>query len=305
MVNMSNKVINFHDVYDPVWFEQTITMLKKKYHLVDVEQLEEFYFQRYSLKNACLITVDDGDKTFFEVMFPILVKHKVPAILFVSPHICSTQQNFWFQEIRGFNKSNFNQIISEYCKKDLRSYPNIAILKNLKVHTIWELIEQYKNQFEYSPIPRFNMDNKQLMEVQASNLVKVGAHTLHHPILKNEDNTTSKKEIIQSVLQLEEILKTKIKYFAYPNGIPHVDFDEREFDFLRDGGIRLAFTTEPRNFSKKFNPLAIPRYGLSCGNPVFINTKLMLGPYWNWIKEIRKPSEKALRKQVSEMIKSQ
>ncbi len=77
----------------------------------------------------------------------------------------------------------------------------------------------------------------------------VGAHTMNHPILKNEDDASSKFEIEASVGDLSTLLGSRVTTFAYPNGIPGMDFGEREVKLLGASGIRLAFTTEARHFA--------------------------------------------------------
>lgn len=299
---MANKVINFHDVHDQVWFEKTLLILKNKYNLIGVEKVEDLFYKKHRLQNSCLITIDDGDRTFYDIMFPILIKHQIPAILFVSPKITSNNENFWFQEIREFDKSKLNKLISKYCKTDLSQYPNWAILKTLKIEDIWKIIDEYEKQNIHIAKKQYNMNNEQLKEVHASKIVKIGAHTLNHPILRNESNDVSKKEITDSVRNLETILNDKVHYFAYPNGIPGLDFNEREVSFLKENGIKLAFSTESRNLSIGFSPFEIPRYGLSLGSDAFIKAKLLLGRYWDTIKNLKSKSEARIRKEIQTKI---
>ena len=98
-----NRVINFHRVTDHQWFDTLICFLKSKYNLVDVQALKEFYDGNLNLKNACHLTIDDGDESFYNIIFPVLKKHKVPASLYVSPKICREKRNFWFQEIEEYD----------------------------------------------------------------------------------------------------------------------------------------------------------------------------------------------------------
>lgn len=75
-----NKVINFHVVEDPIWFEKIIVYLKSRYRMVTAKSIYDYYHNHAMLKNACLITVDDGHISSYRVIYPILKKHKVPAI---------------------------------------------------------------------------------------------------------------------------------------------------------------------------------------------------------------------------------
>ena len=63
-------------------------------------------------------------------------------------------------------------------------------------------------------------------------------------------------------------------------------------DTLRSKNCKIAFSTEPKNFTKSNDPLSIPRYGLSHGNKAFLNTKLILGEYWYKLKSLRGKNER-------------
>jgi len=95
-----NLIINFHVVENAQWFETLIVYLKSKYKMVPISHFDnpENYKKRNSL---CNITFDDGDKTVYDVVFPILKKHNVPATIFVSPRSIIEKFNFWFQEINN------------------------------------------------------------------------------------------------------------------------------------------------------------------------------------------------------------
>src|SRR4051812_40576414 len=106
-----NKIVNFHVVSDPVWFEEVILFLKSRYKMISIQSLHEYMSGSVEAGNLCHITVDDGDNTFYENIYPVLKKHKVPASLFVSPKICEGKCNFWFQEISGYDQRKLREII--------------------------------------------------------------------------------------------------------------------------------------------------------------------------------------------------
>ena len=101
-----NRVIMFHTIRDKDWFERVVLLLGKKYKFVSADDVEDYYYKSKNLKNACLLTVDDGDLTSFEVIYPVLKKHNVPGVFFVSPKISRRDGmlNFWFQEIENCDK---------------------------------------------------------------------------------------------------------------------------------------------------------------------------------------------------------
>jgi len=301
-----SKIINFHDVHDSEWFEMIITILNNKYNVISIDALESYYYERGYLKNACHFTFDDGDKTFYDTIYPVLKKHNIPASIFVSPRIILECENFWFQEIQGFNQTDLKKIFSKHFQIDykiLNHYSLNMIFKNLKIDDIWYIIETYKEQYKVEVKKVKNMNVEQLLEIDRDGLVVIGGHTLNHPILANESEEKSKKEIVDSINGLREILGHEIKYFAIPNGLPNLDFTAREIDILKNNNCRLAFITIQRDFTINDNPLSIPRYGISSGDSdYFIRAKLFLGDYWEKFNYLKIKREKRKRNELKKII---
>lgn len=287
---LKNTIINFHAVYDKDWIEKVLMFLKKNYNLITLEDLHHFYTNDKFLKNSCHITFDDGDESFYNIVFPLLQKHNIPVSIYVSPKIIKEQTNFWFQEIRNYDKEILKDI---YC--ELKGFSSViaekplnALLENSEIDFIWQCINLYRKRTNIKIVPCMNMDLTQIQELQSSGLVEIGAHTMNHPILRNETDEKSYKEISTSIDELSKLLNKKIEYFAYPNGIPDIDFSSREIDTLKSAGIKMAFSTEARGFQKGDNLFKIPRNGISKGSLPFIFTKLLLGTKYKKIKRILK-----------------
>lgn len=300
-----NKIINFHDVRSKIWFEKTLNILLSKFNLVSIKDIEDFYYNGKTLNNSCHLTIDDGDKTFYNIIYPVLKKMNIPATIFVSPKIASGQKNFWFQEIRTFDQDKMRKIISENYKIDLnilKSFPIDTILKNMSINQIWTVIDKYKSVYKLQLNDSYNMSIEQLREIDREGLVTIGAHTMNHPILANENDDSSKREIVDSIRGLENVLQHEVNYFAYPNGTPMLDYSVREIEILKNSNCRLAFSTEAKNFSLTDNTLSVPRFGLSIGNKFFVKTKISLGKYWSSIKHIKSKSEIKLRMDLKREI---
>jgi peptidoglycan/xylan/chitin deacetylase (PgdA/CDA1 family) len=300
MVNM-NKIINFHFVNDVSWFENVVIILKNRYNMVTINDIEDYFYKGKKLKNSCHITIDDGYKNFYDKMYPILKKYSIPASFFVSPSICEEGKNFWFQEIAEYDKQEMYTIIEEYTKIEysiLKKHSIFAVLKSLEIDQIWEIIQIYQKRFYVKSMSPQNVDSNQLKEIDTDGLVVIGAHTQNHPILKNESEDRSSKEIIDSFRGLERILGHKIHYFAYPNGIPKFDFGEREIEILKSINCKIAFSCETKNFSMQDNPLSIPRFSFSYGNSSFVKSKLFFGEYWDRIKNIIKSGDIEARNEM-------
>ena len=302
-----NRIINYHGIKNATWFENTLIILKSKYKMVSIDEIEDYYFNGGSLQNACHITFDDGDISFYNMVYPILKRYNIPATIFVSPANCISGQNFWFQEIVGYDNSEMIKIISSYLKIDyiyLEKYSVSSILKCLKIDQIWEIIQIYQKKFNVYPKSPQNINVDQLLELGGSGIVRIGAHTQTHPILANESDENSEKEISDSFKGLQSILGHEIKYFAYPNGYPDFDFGQREIDFLIKMNCKIAFSCEPGGFNIDNNTLSINRLGFSHGSEIFIRMKLLLREYWDYFKECVIKGEIDFRIELNRIIEN-
>jgi len=286
---LQNTIINFHKIYDKEWMESVLLFLSNIYNIVSLQDIESYYYHKKPLHNCCHITFDDGDRSFYTIVYPLIKKFQLPVSIYVSPKIVKTGENFWFQEIRNYNKEVLRTIINNkypYLKSINPKIPISAIFKSLQLTQIWEIIDEYRSIMKIDSEKRMNMSVDELKEVYDSGLVEIGAHTQNHPILANETETTAQYEIQSSILELSEILADPVKYFAYPNGIPQIDFGKREMNFLKAMNIKLALSTENKSFSIKDNPLNIPRNGISKGNKSFLFMKLLIGSKWDIVKKL-------------------
>lgn len=257
---LPNTIVYLHEIHDPKWLDNVLYSLKKNYHIITIEELEDYYYNNKNLKNSCHITFDDGDSSFYYKAYPIIKKHNIPVSIYVSPLMAKEGKNFWFQEVSGYNEEKLFEITQRTTNIQIERFQTGEIkkyLKTLKLNDIWEIIGLYQLVTKTPPKPPLNMSIEQLIEVQSSGLVTIGAHTLNHPILPNETDDVATLEIAGSIDQLNEVLNCKTRYFVYPNG----SYGEREINILKAKGIRLAFTTQRDKISFAQDPLCIPRSG--------------------------------------------
>jgi peptidoglycan/xylan/chitin deacetylase (PgdA/CDA1 family) len=301
-----NSILLFHAVTDGEWFDDIISWLKRRVRLVPIDLIDAFYEGSPRMNNACHITVDDGDASFYNVMFPILKRHRVHASLFVSPKMCAGGGNFWFQEIDCYSRSLFMGIAAEMLKipaRVLGGFSTESICKALPVCQITELIRRYQCVTGIPQKLRQNSSVDELKEIVASGLVTIGAHTVNHPILMNEDDATCEYEIAASLGGLTTLLGSQTSYFAYPNGIAGMDFGNRERRILRSCGVRMAFTTESRTLSIYDDRLQIPRLAISNGESLMsVRAKMLLGSNWNRLKTVAGIGEQVERRRLNHAL---
>lgn len=304
-----NTVINFHKVTDGKWFDAILVFLASRYEFVSVDSLYALCCGHIPDDHCCHITVDDGDKSFYEIILPALTRRRVSASLFVSPKVCAQGSNYWFQEISGYKKNEVREICANVLSVQsgrLAKYSVDAILKTMSIERISEVIRAYQTRTGTPSKPSSNLTVDNLRDIDTLGLVSVGAHTMSHPILQNEHTVRVEYEIGESIGELAALLKHEIRYFAYPNGIRGLDFGQREETLLRERGIRLAFTTESRHLSPRENMMRIPRIQVGDKESLIsVKAKLALGSGWNTLKRFKTTGEYAERKRLSRLLPSQ
>jgi peptidoglycan/xylan/chitin deacetylase (PgdA/CDA1 family) len=91
---------------------------------------------------------------------------------------------------------------------------------------------------------RNHMTEAQVKEIDASGFVEIASHTTSHMNLKLIAQTTSRREIFQSKIDLEELLGHEVHNFAYPYG----GFNASVSGMVREAGYRTAVTVLPGSF---------------------------------------------------------
>lgn len=256
-----NIVFYLHDELDPFVFEKKIQWFKRHYTLVSSKDIYDYYYQGKALKNACHLTVDDGWLSTYQIIFPILLKYQIPISIFVSPHMCSLGKNFWYMEAKGYDEGKIKDILISRAifTSEIKKYPIDLIFKEMKISDVYDVLEEYRKIHQVELKPRNVVNIDELFEMQRSGLVEIGAHTKMHPILMLESENVVRNEIKDSIEELSDILHRQIISFAYPNGIPNIDFGKREIEYVKKYGIKLAYSVQPGSFTSSKDPLIIPR----------------------------------------------
>lgn len=301
------KIINFHDIHDRKWFEDTLDVIQTQYEVVPFEEIKNFYNGKIKSKNIAHLTVDDGHISTHSLIYPVLKERGLTASIFVSPKIMEEKTNFWYFESGDYDKEKLRICISEILEIPVNKLDGIyprSLMKVLRLDQNWEIIKLYQVKFNEPTKPGQYINVDQLVELEKSGTFEIGAHTMNHPILANENDLTSEFEIKKSISQLGEFLNRKVTTFAYPNGSVDLDFGPREMEYLKEAEVDYAFSFEFKNLNKNDDLLAIPRYGLDHGNKDFVRNKLKYGSLWEPLKARLFTNEDKHRKEIVHFLRT-
>lgn len=108
------------------------------------------------------------------------------------------------------------------------------VLNELKVKAVAYIVSDFIDK------PNF-MYQSQIREIAKSGLVEIGAHTVHHKLLKGLPRQLAFFEINKSKERLSQILGIPIVSFAYPYGA----FDDQTVEIVKEVGFKTAVRTTP------------------------------------------------------------
>ena len=115
----------------------------------------------------------------------------------------------------------------------------------------------------------------EMIRTMAAQRFEIGAHTVSHPILTSLSDDAARHEIEQGKRDLEAIIGTPVRYFAYPNGKVGKDFDERHKDMVRAAGFVAAFSTEVGAAVRGRDLFQVPRSRPWDANPFLFGLRLL------------------------------
>ncbi|HSN77415.1 MAG TPA: polysaccharide deacetylase family protein, partial [Anaerolineae bacterium] len=177
----------------------------------------------------------------------------------------------------------------------LAPYSIIALFKALPLAAMWDVIDTVEEAQGLTPAPPANISLEEVAALDRHPLVTIGAHSLTHPVLRNESDAKAQRQIAGSVERLAALLGRPVRDFAYPNGAAGLDYGPREQAMLRAAGVELAFATDSGYFGPASNPLAIPRAGLAASareTGPWIAAKLLLTPVWDRLRRDEENQER-------------
>ena len=291
----SLTVVNYHRIDDPYRkdfdsfkpnvsatpqdFDRQLAYLANWFNVVSLNDIVEWLDGHKELPPyAALITFDDGYLDNYTSAFPILRKHNLPALIFLTTgHIGTDAPFYWDMAAYCFAHTQSDHVTFPDGRIERWSNPEqwervsknwIEFMKTLPQAEKNIYVENLPLLMEVS-IPagffqRLMMNWDQVREMQ-NHGIEFGAHTIHHPILTRIPREEVREEVMGSKKRIEEELGKQVVGFAYPNGQAS-DFNESIERIVADSGIRGAFTLLNGPSSQgevKRNPYAIRRIFIS------------------------------------------
>lgn len=233
-------------------FDRQIAYMRRHYTPVSAEQVVAALRGEAPLpRGAVLVTFDDAYRDVLIHAWPVLQRHRVPALLFVPTAFPATDRLFWWDEVyEALRQTDRPQVrvadraftLDTPAGRHRAARVLIRLWRPLSPAALDEQRQALLEQVGHPGIDRAGCGILSWTEVAhlAATGVAVGLHTRTHPALPAVDPPTLEAELERGDGDLRaHVPAGRVPCFAFPYGF----VDDRAVPVLRRLGYVAAFTT--------------------------------------------------------------
>jgi peptidoglycan/xylan/chitin deacetylase (PgdA/CDA1 family) len=278
-------------------FEKQMSFLAERCHVVSLEECLERLAENAKLPpNTVVLTFDDGYRSDYELVYPLLKRHQFPATFYIVPGFVDGQIFPWWYEVEDLivQCDRRNCVVPfEKRPRDLRqagqkltSHRRIAArMRTMPLRERRVFLARLRDCLAR---PEWHPDRLDLMltweqikEMSDSKLVQVGAHTARHLNLAKESRETVREEISRSKNILKERLGKPVRAFAYPYGHSG-SFTQDTQDAVKAHGFTSGVSTVAGHLNPEvsIHPWRLPRIHVDGRDDLAAFQAKLSGIYW-------------------------
>ena len=227
-----------------------------------------FYDEALNKKNELRQYVIDN----FENAYPIFKKHQVPFAVFVATDFPDKKAVLWWYVLEELILNSTEIELSDgskyTCKTfqekwDTFRYIREKVLLLNQSNLVIELNKLFANyELDWlAPIHALAMNWEQVKVLTQEPLCTIGGHTVTHVALNKLSVDNLDSEIMNGIDIIKSHTGYEPEYFAYPYG-SEKENGEREYDYVRNSDIKLAFISYGDLVYSDSNLELVPRFML-------------------------------------------
>jgi peptidoglycan/xylan/chitin deacetylase (PgdA/CDA1 family) len=265
---------------NPAHFDAHLAMLKQRYHVLTVEEFDHHLLGRKRFpKGAVLLTFDDGYADNHHVARPLLEKHGLQALFYISSGYIGSGREYWWDELerlflldrelpatfsyaRGGVSLSWSADGEATSVHGQRAYDHLlAVLRTLIAEDRDNILADLREQLN-SPTARrthLPMTGPELEAFVRSPSVVIGAHTMGHSSLGHLTEREQRVEILGSVHELGHLLSGGKRYFSYPFGTG-ADFNATTEKIAEEAGFAHVAANYPGFVHARSPRFKFPRF---------------------------------------------
>lgn len=239
-------------------FRELMQFLCSCFRFVSLDEAVQALREGRLRPGTVVVSFDDGYRDNLEVACPILSELGIPAAFFVATGFMAgglMWNDRLIESIRGAPggerelSRELARILAEpklatgqpVSRRDL-CLRSLAAVKYLPPAEREQAVGRIQSALGAAP-GSLMMDPEQVRRLRDYGMT-VGGHTINHPILSGLAEDEARHEIAGGKRALESVLGETVRYFAYPNGKPGVDYSARDVGLVREAGFEAAVSTE-------------------------------------------------------------
>jgi peptidoglycan/xylan/chitin deacetylase (PgdA/CDA1 family) len=253
---------------DVAAFRWQMKVLADCFNVMPLDEALDALAQNRLPPRAVCITFDDGYRSTHDLALPVLREFGFPATVFVTTGYVGSGSMWNDRILESLRRLDAEQL--DLSDAGLGSYPvgtmaerreTLALLTERAKYLAPDLRQELVERLDRLTGTRESdpMLTDTMIRSMAAQGVEIGAHTISHPILAKLSDESARFEIAESKRQLEDITGKPVRYFAYPNGKPDIDFHERHMSMAREAGFEAAFSTAMGAAGAEHDRFALPR----------------------------------------------
>ena len=240
-------------------FDQQMAWLAARYEPVSCRQVADALRTGTRLpRRAVMVTFDDGFRDNYEVAFPILRRHGVPALFFLSSGYIGTDRIFWFDWLvhvllqtraERIRLDELELTIHPGASRAARraeAHRLLGALKRVAQPRRLRALAQLEREagVEVASTDRVHsapMNWDQVREMSRAGM-EFGSHSVTHPVLARvDDDAELRFELEESRAAIERETGAPVLSLAYPVGGRDA-VDARVLEAVAAAGYEFAFT---------------------------------------------------------------
>jgi peptidoglycan/xylan/chitin deacetylase (PgdA/CDA1 family) len=265
----------------PSIFEDHMKYLSRYYNPISMSYAEQILSgDAKPIKNAVVVSFDDGYKDNLSNALPILKKYNIPATIFLTSGLINTDRRLWLIElyldifrtkVNLVEVETSNGAVKIVIPLDgindkynamlrLRDY-----LKNIKSEVREKTLENLHFQLRQN---HSNYDTDHLTMLSWQDVLKLkkegisfGSHTVNHLSLESETEDSVNWEAKESKRIIEDRIQSEITAFAYP-GNAGKGFTENTKNIIQKAGYKSSYLFST---GKSFNKVGCDLFELNRG----------------------------------------
>lgn len=232
-------------------FERHVRFLTKNFNVIAARDIDAVKGKADRL--AVVLTLDDGFRNNAEIVAPILRRHRVPALFFLSSRHCTPGRYLWFAYLRAleqcFTGAGFMFSGQFWDMAQSRRRTTILWLREalcaLRPHpgAMYEAIERELPRLEdFADAATISdlcagMTEEQVVDLARDPLFEIGGHTTDHPLLTQCTAVEMMNQIGSNKEWIERLSGRPCRVIAYPSG----DYDPEVLGVCRSVGFTEGY----------------------------------------------------------------